>query len=243
MSQCDIISFLGEKKLRGHDLETVRSEGASTGWCRTGRGAVRGGERTGRPSARMRDRAPPVQGWRLGWRRKWQVACSRGRRWSWSEQSSAGSVPTGTGWPLSSSRGALPPTSSTPPRCRPTPTATSPSSAPTTTRAQLLRIRGRLAEMLAAAHLPPRRPDEVLRTLQLLAKQFMTAPGPLRRTVCRHVAQLGHHVLSLARPAGLLDLKFVVRMQRPFQFSADSFGLVLDSVSTMPSCRRCHRYR
>ena len=35
--------------------------------------------------------------------------------------------------------------------------------APTTTRAQLLRIRGRLAEVLAAVHSPQRRPDEVLR--------------------------------------------------------------------------------
>ena len=91
---------------------------------------------------------------------------------------------------------------------------------PSTTRAQLEQIRDVLAKQLAS-HMPHAASysgDHVL--FSLIHKQFIS---PATDADAWAVYALGG-----SRPGTSVDLKFVQRLARPFQFSVDSFAIVLD---------------
>ena len=92
--------------------------------------------------------------------------------------------------------------------------------APTTTRAQLEQIRGVLAKQLAL-NMPDGTTyagDHVL--FMLVQKQYISPPGDDDAWA---VYSLKGSVQGTS-----IDLKFVQRLARPYQFSADSFSVVLD---------------
>ena len=94
----------------------------------------------------------------------------------------------------------------------------------TTTRGQLEKIRGVLAKCLAdrLPHAGSYSGDHVLHTL--VHKQYISPPSGAGADAWAVYAIKG------SRPGTSVDLKFVQRLARPYQFSADSFAIVLNGA-------------